>query len=298
MSKQDKTILVTGATGKQGGVTARALLADGWRVRALVRDAKARTAGALAEAGASLVTGDFDDPASLAAASAGAYGLFAVPPAVYEPQGWNVELETRRGADLVDAATAAGVEHIVFTGIATATGAGLTGSSGKQRIEEHIKATGRRYTLLRPVRFMENYLFRESPVDGIRHGVHRHLFHPDRPMQIIAVADVGAIAALAFADPDTYGGKALELAGDAPTPVAAVKAISAALGREIRYEQFTAAEAERLGPEIADIRTLWTEGNGWNADIPAIRELHPGLLDFEGWLAAGGAERIKAAISG
>lgn len=298
MTHHDKTILVTGATGKQGGATARRLLADGWRVRALVRDPGAAAAAALAEAGTDLVTGDLDDPRTLNAAVHGVHGVFAVPPAAFGPQGWDMELELRRGKNLVDAAVAAEATHIVFTGIAAAANAGepreIPRTEGKRHIEEHIKAAGLRYTLLRPARFMENYLVRGVPVDGINSGVHRHLFRPDLPMPIIAVGDIAVFAALVFADPDRFDGRALGLAGDAPTPVEAAAAISAATGLDIGYRRMDRAEAAALGDEIADTWDCFDAGDVWQADIPALRVLHPGLATLEGWLSHVGAEGIKA----
>jgi uncharacterized protein YbjT (DUF2867 family) len=288
----DGTILVTGATGKQGGAAARHLLHHGWTVRALVRDPGAPAAQALAAAGAELAAGDFGDPDSLAAAMKGAHGVFGVPPAAYGPNGWDTDLEYTRGAALVDAAVRAGVAHFVFTSIATLPGKHLMGSEGKRRIEERIEASGMAWTHLRPVRFMENYLLRDSPVDGIHNGLHRHLFRPDLRMQVIAVDDIGAFAALAFADPDRLAGRTLELAGDEPTPKAAAAAISAATGRTVAYEQIPQEEAAGLGPQIAATWELMDEGASWDADIAHLRQLLPGLRSFDMWLKEGGADLI------
>ncbi|MFE9575865.1 NmrA family NAD(P)-binding protein [Nocardia sp. NPDC006044] len=295
MSPQHNLVLVTGATGQQGGATARRLLADGRAVRALVRDPSAPAARALAAAGAELAVGDFDAPGTLPAALAGATALFAVPPAAHGPQGWDVDLEARRGIALVDAARAAGVEQIVFTGIASFHGDDHTwGAGGKHRIEAAVAASGTRYTLLRPVRFMENYLMRGLPVDGIVDGVHRHLFPADRPMKVIALADIADIAALAFADPDRWHGKTLELAGDAPTPPAAAEAISRATGHPIRYQELDETAAAELGDAIAQAWRLMRTTGGWRADIAAVREIHPGLRTFDAWLAETGAAQIKS----
>ena len=81
------------------------------RLDGKARDLDAAPARALAEAGADLVRGDFDDGVSVAAAAEGGHGVFAVPPAAYGP---DTELEYTRGAALVDAAVAAGVQHFVF----------------------------------------------------------------------------------------------------------------------------------------------------------------------------------------
>ncbi|MGW4716230.1 NmrA family NAD(P)-binding protein [Nocardia sp. NPDC004260] len=296
MSPQHNLILVTGATGKQGGVTARRLLADGRAVRALVRDAQAPAAQELAAAGAQLVVGDFDSPETLPAALAGVSGLFLVPPAAYGPEGWDVELEAVRGEAVVDAARAAGVRQIVFTGIASMGDNTSWGATGKKRIEEAIIASGVRYTLLRPVRFMENYLLRTSPVDGIFDGVHRHLFPAEGPMKVIALADIGDIAALAFADPDGFHGRVLELAGDVLVPPAAAAAISAATGHSVRYQEVSEAEADALGAEIGNTWRLMRHTSGWNADVDEIRRIHPGLRSFDAWLAETGAAQIKALL--
>ncbi|WP_035697183.1 NmrA family NAD(P)-binding protein, partial [Glycomyces tenuis] len=225
-------------------------------------------------------------------AVAGVGGVFAVPPAAFRPDGWDVDLEAERGERLIEAARGAGVEHVVFTSIATTTGPTIPGTAGKERIEAALRGSGMRHTVLRPVRFMENYLFTDTPVDGIHGGVHRHLFRADRPMQVIAVADIAVFAALAFADPDRYDGETLELAGDAPTPVEAAAAVGAAIGAEVRYERVTAEEAKALGEEIVQTWELHEAGHAWKADIPALRRLHPGLRTLEDWLAEGGADAI------
>ncbi|MBF6202939.1 NmrA family NAD(P)-binding protein [Streptomyces gardneri] len=296
MSPQHNLILVTGATGKQGGVTARRLLADGTAVRALVRDAHAPAAQQLAAAGAELVVGDFDSPETFPAALDGATGLFLVPPAAYSPQGWDVEVEAARGESLVAAARNAGVRQIVFTGIASMNDDVSWGASGKKRIEDAVIASGARYTLLRPVRFMENYLLRTSPVDGIHDGVHRHLFPAEGPMKVIALADIGDIAGLVFADPDRFHGRVLELAGDALTPHAAAAAISAATGHPVRYQEIGEADADALGVAIGNTWRLLRRTGGWRADIEEIREIHPGLRTFDTWLAETGAAQIKAVL--
>ncbi|MBU3063838.1 NmrA family NAD(P)-binding protein [Nocardia sp. NEAU-G5] len=298
MSPQKELILVTGATGKQGGATTRRLLADGYPVRVLVRDPQAPAARALADLGAQPVVGDLDDPASLDRAVTGVRGVFAVPPAAFGPGGWDVELEASRGAALVEAARRAGVDQIVFTGVASFTGDTNWGSGGKRRIERAVAASGMRYTILRPVRFMENYLAGVVlPLDGFVDGVHRHLFPADRPIQVIAVDDIAAVAAIAFADPEQYTGRTLELAGDAVTPLAAMAAIERATGYPVRYEEITEADAAAIGAQLANTWRLAHNGDGWHADIELIREIHPGLQTLETWLATTGAAALKSLLA-
>lgn len=293
----DSPILVTGATGKQGGATARRLLAEGRPVRALVRDLTAPAAAELAAAGAQLVRGDFDDPASLRPALDGASAVFGVPPVAYGPTGPETELEAARGRTLIDAAATAGIEQIVFSTVASASAASR-GSEGKTLIEEYLRDHIALPTVLRPVRFMTNYLAAGGiGIDGISHGVHRHLFSPHEPMQIIALEDIAEFAALAFADPARFAGRTLELAGDEPTPVEAAAAIAEATGAPIRYEQLTDGEAAALGPEIAEIKKRWAAGHRWHADIEALRVIHPGLRTLTDWLTESGAAAIRAQFS-
>ncbi|MGI5240079.1 NmrA family NAD(P)-binding protein [Dactylosporangium sp. CA-139066] len=285
-------ILVTGATGKQGGVTARRLLALGRPVRALVRDTTAPAATALADAGAHLVHGDLDDPASLAAALDGAAGIFAIPPVTFER-----DVEVARGRALIDAAAAAGVGQIVFSTVASSSPKAQS-AEGKALIERYLHDRIEFATVLRPVRFMTNYLGAGvRGVDGIAHGVHRHLFPPHEPMQVIALEDIADFAALAFADPARFAGRTLELAGDEPTPVEAAAAITAATGIPVRYEQLGDDEAAALGPMFIETLKRWRAGGRWHADIETLRVIHPGLRTFEDWLAESGAAALRAQLA-
>ncbi|GLY84445.1 NmrA family NAD(P)-binding protein [Actinoallomurus iriomotensis] len=295
-TESDRPIVVTGATGKQGGATVRRLLAEGRPVRALVRDTTAPAAAALAAAGAELVRGDFDDPASLPPALDGAAALFGIPPVAFGPAGPETDLEVARGRALIDAAAAAGIEQVVFSTVASASRASF-GSAGKALIEEYLRDHIALPTVLRPVRFMTNYLGVGSRIDGISGGVHRHLFPPHEPMQVIALEDVAEFAALAFADPPRFAGRTLELAGDEPTPVAAAAAISEATGVPVRYEWLTDDEAAEIGPEVAETRKRWQAGHRWHADIEALRVIHPGLRTLADWLTESGAAALRAHLT-
>jgi len=296
-ARPDSPILVTGATGKQGGATARRLLAGRRPVRVLVRDPAAPAAAALAAAGAQIVRGDFDDPASLPPALDGVGAVFGIPPVAIGPGGPEAGPEVTRGRALIDAAAAAGVEQIVFSTVASAsiTSTGPTGSAGKALIERYLRDHIAQPTVLRPVRFMTNYLsVGVMGIDGISGGVNRHLFPPHEPMPVIALEDVAEFAALAFADPARFAGRTLELAGDEPTPVQAAAAISEATGLPVRYEQLTEAEAAAISPDIAEVRKRWQGGDRWHADIEALRVIHPGLRTLTEWLAESGAAAIRA----
>ena len=147
-------VLVTGATGRQGGAATEHLLRAGFPVRALVRDPQKRRARDLAEKGAELVRGDLDDPASLESALGGVYGVFSVQN--FFQAGY--EGEIRQGALLADVAKAAGVSHFVYSTVGSAhRETGISHFESKRRVEEHVRALGIPYTILRPVFFMHNW---------------------------------------------------------------------------------------------------------------------------------------------
>ncbi|PCC69228.1 Uncharacterized conserved protein YbjT, contains NAD(P)-binding and DUF2867 domains [Nannocystis exedens] len=251
-------VLVTGATGRQGGAVARALLARGAPVRALVRDVEAAGARALRELGATLVRGDLDEPASLRAACAGARGVFSVQmPNLKNLEG---DDERRQGKNLVDAARAAGVPQLVHTSVSGAgeyqrrqPGWGTPESNvhywdSKAYIEDLVRAAGfRSFTLLRPSFFMENFvrpsfLFKNFVEDRLL-----TMLAPDTVLSMVAVQDIGAAAAAAFSDPVAWNGVELELAGDRLSMREIAAVLSEVLGTPIEAPSLTAEEALAQG---------------------------------------------------
>ena len=151
-----KVILVTGATGHQGGAVARELLARGHRVRAMTRKPEGDASRELASQGAEVVAGNLDDEASIRKALSSAWGAFAVQNA------WEVgvEGEETQGERFAKAAKEAGVQHFVYTSVASADrGTGIPHFENKFRIEETVRGLGfPSHVILRPVFFMENWL--------------------------------------------------------------------------------------------------------------------------------------------
>jgi uncharacterized protein YbjT (DUF2867 family) len=288
MAMPDGVILVTGATGLQGGATARHLLAGGWPVRALVRDPHSPGATELARSGAELVVGDMDDRDSLDAAVRGAHGVFSVQPAFIAPD--FAENELQRGVNVADAAHAAGVGHLVYASVGSADRAsGIPHWEVKWEIEQHIRALGIPATVLRPVMFME---YHADPTYGVYgQAAHIRTIPPDERVQLIAVSDIGAFAALAFADPRRFVGQAIELAGDELSLDQLLSAIARATGRDVAViAGRTPADASTAEGEFAAMTSSF---RGWSADIPTLRMLHPALLDFDSWLAKEGKPLLE-----
>jgi uncharacterized protein YbjT (DUF2867 family) len=266
-----RLILVTGATGRQGGAVARRLLARNFRVRALTRHAAGDAAQALAALGAELVFGDFDDPPSLDRAVAGVSGVFAMQ----TPYEAGTAREELHGVRLADAAAASGVEQFVYSSVASADrDTGIAHFESKGRIERHVAAKGfARYTMLRPTFFME-MLLSPGNLRSLARGRIELAFDPRTRVPMIAVEDIAEMAGAAFLDPDRWHGKAVDLAGDAPDFVGVAAAFGAALGRDIAYHQ--------VAPEAVDPDTRpkpgtqrWLETHGWPIDLPGLRHSYP-----------------------
>jgi uncharacterized protein YbjT (DUF2867 family) len=277
MNNSDRTILVTGATGHQGGAVAGHLLQNGWRVRALTRDPSKPAAQALAAQGAQVVQGDMDQPESLAPLLEGVYGVYGVQ------NFWEVgyEREIAEGKGLVDAARAAGVQHFVYSSVGGAERqTGLPHFDSKWLIEEHLRASGLPGTVIRPVFFMDNLV---GSREEIRQGTWSFGLPPEVPLQMIAVCDIGALVGLAFDHPGEWIGRAVELAGDELTGPQTCTKLSAALGREVRYNPLTISDIAKQNAEWAQM-LQWFVDHGYEADIPALRKTYPPLKRLEDWL--------------
>src|SRR5581483_2418726 len=231
MNKQNKTILVTGATGQQGGATARHLLKNGWQIRALVRDPNKDQAQALKSLGAELAQGDLNDRASLDAAMQGAYGVFSVQNFWLPDVGYQGEVD--QGKRVADAAKAANIQHFVYTSVGAAhRGMGQKHFDSKWVIEQYIQQLKLPYTILRPVAFMDNFNFQRA---AISNGMYFGMGLPaTKTTQLIGADDIGAITAVIFEHPEQYIGKTIELAGDEVTESQMVETLSRVIGRPIQ----------------------------------------------------------------
>ena len=260
-----KTILVTGATGHQGGAVAGELLARGHRVRTMTRKPQGEAARALAGRGAEVVAGDLNDEASIEKALAGAWGAFAVQ------NTWEagVEGEEEQGKRFAKAARKAGVQHYVYTSVASADRkTGIPHFENKYRVEETVRGLHFPFhVILRPVFFMENWLspwFKPS-IDAGKLAVG---IQPDTVLQQIAVADIGRYGLWAFENPEKLNRREIDIAGDALTMQQTAKAFSEAARRKVEFVQVPIEEV-RKGSEDFALMLEWFDRVGYDADIPA-----------------------------
>jgi uncharacterized protein YbjT (DUF2867 family) len=262
-----ETVLVTGATGNQGGAVTHALLGAGHQVRALTRHPGSAAAAALAREGAQLAAGDFGDPAALRAACRGADGVFLMS----TPFEAGTDAEVRQAAAVLDAAVAAGVGQVVFSSVASADRAtGIGHFESKLRIEQSVQALGLLWTILCPVSFMDGFAS-----DWMRRGLGEGRFVFPAPaaktVQVVALADLAAVATLAFEQPGRFAGRRLEIAGDELTGPQMAQVLSEATGRPIAH---MAPPLESLGLDPAGDQAAlmrWLARTGYSVDLA---ELH------------------------
>ncbi|GGS83744.1 hypothetical protein GCM10010222_26580 [Streptomyces tanashiensis] len=272
------TVAVTGATGAQGGATARSLLAAGHRVRALTRRPDSPAADTLRALGAEVRCADFDDRSSLDAALAGD-SLFAVT--AFEG---GVDVEIRQGRTLVDAAAAARLGHVVLTSVAHADrDTGVPHYESKRVIEDHLRASGTPWTVIGPAAFMDNYTGGWT-ADGLRGGTFAWPMPAGRPLTLISSRDIGAFAALALGRRADFTGRRIDIASDERTPAEMTGILAAAMGRPVSYEEVPLAYVRSRSTDLAAMFSYFTT-TGLDVDVAGLRREFPevGWHGFDDW---------------
>ena len=269
----EKTILITGATGQQGGAVLRHLKGKGFKLRALTRNPDSDKAKAI---GVDVVKGDLNDEASLKAALAGVWGVFAVQ------NTWEagVEGEEEQGKRLAELAKSAGVQHYVYTSVGSAERkTGIPHFDNKWRVEETVRGQEfPSHVIVRPVFFMENlpspwFLNGDKLVTAMK---------PDTKLQMIAVDDIGRVGARAFTDAEKLNKREIEIAGDSVTMPEAAKIVGKALGRELEFMQIPIEEVRKNSEDFA-LMLEWFDKVGYNADIKKLDQEFGHMQRLDQW---------------
>ncbi|MEY4094669.1 MAG: hypothetical protein RLZZ53_1868 [Acidobacteriota bacterium] len=258
----NRIVVISGATGQQGGAVARALAGKGFSIRALTRNPDSDAAKAVAkDTGAQLVKAELDDEASIRAALTGAWGAFAVQ------NTWTagVDGEEAQGHRFAKIARDAGIQHFVYTSVASADRqTGIPHFDNKARVESTVRGLDfPSYSIIRPVFFMSNlaspwFLNGDKLVSAMK---------SDTVLQMIDVADIGQYGALAFTDAARFKNLELDIAGDAKTMAETAATLTTALGRPIEYLQIPMSEIRKNSEDFA-LMLEWFERVGYDADIP------------------------------
>lgn len=297
-----KTILVTGATGAQGGGVASHLLSSGrYAVRCLTRKPQSERAEALRRAGAEVVQGDLEDVRSLQAAMKGCYGVFGVT------NYWEAfEREYQQGQNLVDAVAASGIEHFVFSTLPSA--AKLTHGQlevphidSKGRLEEYSRGLGLPASYVHVAFYYENFLT-YFPPRRLEDGSFVFAFpQGDTPLAAVAVEDAGGVVTALFDRGAEYMGRTVVIAGDEQPCQAYAATMSRVTGQRIAYRHLPREAFAALGfPGAEDLANMFDFFRRFvpsrRGEIEESRMLYPGMRTFETWLAEN-QERFRSVLA-
>jgi uncharacterized protein YbjT (DUF2867 family) len=287
VAEQEDPVLVIGATGQQGGAAARALLERGRAVRALVRDESKPAARLLRDAGASLVTGDLDDPESVRSAMRSVSGVFLALTMMTGPRVTleGVAAEQRRGKEVAGLAREASVGQLVYSSISGAPlHTGIPHVESKARIEQHIRALRLPATILRPVSFMDNFASFNRPVLEDGELVISLALRPQTRLPLVATRDIGVFSAIAFDHRGTYVGRQFEVAGDCLTGPQIAEVFGRVSGLPARFRQMPIEQLRAFDAEVARMFEWMDSRAADEPDLAALRAEHPDLMTLETWL--------------
>jgi uncharacterized protein YbjT (DUF2867 family) len=230
--EQIKTIFVTGATGKQGGAVVRAVLKNGFAVKALTRNSSSPAAQILKELHAEVIQGDLNDTASYTDQMRDVDGIFSVQ--TFEN---GTDKEIKQGIDLANLAKTHGIKYFLYSSLIGADlHTGIPHWDIKFIIENHIRQIGLPYCIIRPGSFFENFLIpavKKRILKGkLASPVNRNIKQP-----FLSAHDIGVISAVIFQNPDKYLGKTLALVSEEMNMDQVSAIFSETLGKKVSYQK-------------------------------------------------------------
>ncbi|KAJ9272187.1 hypothetical protein DTO212C5_1692 [Paecilomyces variotii] len=289
-------VLITGATGKQGGSVIKNLVARNapFEILALTRNSASASSQRLAKLSSKiiLIEGNLDNPAEIFQSArllttSRIWGVFSVLVAI-----GNTSNEEQQGKGLIDESLRQGVEFFIYSSVDRGgEEASFNNPTNvphfihKHNIEHHLvdraDDSNMDWTILRPTAFFDNLV---PGFYGKAFATSWQVSLKDKPLQLVATSDIGYFAADAFLKPEEYKGKGVSLAGD-----------------ELTYDEMAHIFQEKTGqPVPTTFRFLcsiflasmkdfgymfkWFHDEGYKANIPKLRETYPELKDFGSWL--------------
>lgn len=283
MTTTSRTVLVAGSTGSQGGSVARALLQRGHRVRALTRRADSAAARALADLGATIIAGDFDEARTLKTAASGADAVYVMG----TPFGTDPATETRQSVALIEAAREAAVDHIVYASVASALDhTGIPHFDSKAEVEKHLSAVETPHTVIAPAAYLPD-LTSPDTLEALQQGHYPSFLAGDVPLKHIHLRDLGAFAALVIEQPDRFVGERVEVASLEITSDEVAQRVSVALGRQISVQQIPIEVSRQIGGEDFVRMVQFFERGGYTVDVDRLHRDNP-EIDWTGpesWFA-------------
>ena len=277
----NKIILVVGATGTQGGSVIKHLLKQNWKVQGLTRNPESEKAKILASQGVEILQGDLDNQEELEKLFQDVYGVFSVQ------NTWTagVENETAQGINVARAAKAAGVQHLVYTSVGGAENlTGIPHFDSKHQIEVEIKKLNLPFTIVRPAFFFENFFFLPGMKEGFAKGNVAMGQMPDKPLQMIAVDDIGGIVASIFRNPDKFMNQGIEISSDEVIVPEVLNKLAGKLGKTVEYSYVPFEQLKQIAGDDTALMFKWFNEKGYYANFTNVKKIYPQLQSFDKWL--------------
>lgn len=291
-AEKGRTIVVTGATGLQGGTVTRHLLSNRWHVRALTRNPKSEKAQALSTLGAEVVQGDMAEPDSLVPIFEGAYGVFSVQNPVIS----GIEGEISQGKNVAEVAKQVGVQHMIYSSAGIGVrGTGILSWESKLVIEEHMKSLGLPLTILRPMAFMELMTEKKFFPPVSTWHIMPKLMGSSRKVGWLCIDDLGFIVAKAFAEPAHFIGKVLQLVSDVQSIDECRTIYREIIGKSPSCFPMPVWMFERYGFVGKDLSIMWRWLQTATIDMNTNTTLtiHPDALSVQAWLEKQNSPKSK-----
>lgn len=297
-----KAVLVTGATGAQGGAVVDAVLSAGGSVRALVRDPRSPAALALEERGVELREGSYERPESVRDAVTGVDAVFSVqvPPRAATPGS-----ELQAASTLVESAVDAGVTMLVHTSVARAGDHesfvgwadgrwGRTYWTSKAAANHVVRTSGlSRWTILKPAFMMDNFMPPKADYlfPQLRDGVILSAMEPTDSLDLIAACDIGSVAVEALTEPDRFNRSEIDLASEMLTMSDIASTLSRTTGRHVSARHLDATELVTAGtaPGVVE-NQRWASAEGYRATNAEATPFDTRLHSFAEWSRARAAQ--------
>ncbi len=281
-------VLVLGATGKQGSQVCDALLAEKkFVVHGLTRNSRSSGAKKLQEKGGYPVEGNITSQASIQSAIKATNSKYMFLVTLLGTKESEKESEIAAGTAAIDAALACSLDFVVFSSTADADVCydSIAHFKSKFEIENYLKSTALRYSILRPVSFLDNF---DDPANynPLTRGSVKGLVHPEIKLKMVACKDVGKAATQMFINPEKFNGKTITCVSCDASGEEVATVLASVSSEPCKYSLQMPKWVMRLViPDLARMVTYFEEkGYSCSSDhIAAFKRIVPDALDVEGF---------------
>jgi len=263
-------VLVTGATGNQGGAVARKLIDRGHTVRVFTRKPESYKAKQLEKLGAVVYKGDFEDVLTIENAMEGVDAVFAMT----TPYERGVRSEVKQGFLLGKTANSLRIKHFVYSSVSNADKhSGIPHFKSKYEIEKFIINTDINYTIIRPTYFMENFL-NPQMLSKINEGILTLPMIPERNLQMISIETIADFVVYILEHRENFLKQSIDIASDSIAGNEVANILSEINGHKIEYVRLSYDQISSKGDYVIKMYK-WLNEIGFDVDIQSLHKRYP-----------------------